>query len=74
MNDALEDLVQLFGQLDAVVLACAGQEEGRLKGAVARFVCLDETEDLGDFVGVGGDRVDDLGGSGAPGRSITWPK
>ena len=67
---ARDAVLERFGRLDAVVLACAGQEEGRLKGTVARLVCLDETEDLGELVGVGGDRVDDLSGSGAHGFHI----
>src|SRR4051794_17106906 len=65
LHHSLEDFVELLGQLDPVVLACARQEEGRLNGTVTRLVCLDETENLGEFIGFGGDRAGDFGGGGA---------
>jgi hypothetical protein len=59
--------VELLGQLDPIVLARARKEEGRLEGAVTCLMCLDEAEDLGEFIGFGGDRADDFGGGSAHG-------
>jgi len=60
--------VKLHGELDTIVITRAAKEEGSLRrGSVARLVRLDEAENRGQLVSVGGDRRDDLCGGGADG-------
>jgi len=68
LDDLLEDGVKLHGELDTIVITRAAKEEGSLRrGSVARLVRLDEAENRGQLVSVGGDRRDDLCGGGADG-------